>query len=336
MKVGRNLAKVRRAVEAAGLLVARGLCRTRHHGGRAHPAAGDCSESTGAYFAMVLIPGRGEAAVSGSLDHRRHRPGQARADDARTSRGACATRPTLSAMGPISRACRRSRPISAATPPTIGSNSSARGMRCRSPPRAATSSSFRAAIPACSPWRRPCSKRSRRASPAWRTLDIRVEPGVTAMLAAAAEVGRAARRRFLRHLAFRQSQVLGDHRAAAEGCSRGRLRHRALQSRLARRGRISWARRSMLLRRWKSGRHAGAVRARGRNAPTPQVVTTTLGAADASRADMRTLVIVGASTTRARSAAGSIRRAASEQRDRDRANAEPLHRAVAHGRGRPA
>jgi precorrin-2/cobalt-factor-2 C20-methyltransferase len=59
MKVGRNLAKVRRAVEAAGLLsravyVERGTMADE----RILPLA-DCCEQTGAYFAMVLIPGDG-------------------------------------------------------------------------------------------------------------------------------------------------------------------------------------------------------------------------------------------------------------------------------------
>lgn len=58
MKVGRNLAKVRRAVEAAGLLsravyVERGTMEDE----RILPLA-DCS-AAGAYFAMVLIPGQG-------------------------------------------------------------------------------------------------------------------------------------------------------------------------------------------------------------------------------------------------------------------------------------
>ena len=58
MKVGRNLAKVRRAVEAAGLLsravyVERGTMADE----RILPLA-DCGP-TGAYFAMVLIPGEG-------------------------------------------------------------------------------------------------------------------------------------------------------------------------------------------------------------------------------------------------------------------------------------
>ena len=61
MKVGRNLAKVRRAVEAAGLLpravyVERGTMQ----GERILPLA-ECGEPAGAYFAMVLIPGQGRA-----------------------------------------------------------------------------------------------------------------------------------------------------------------------------------------------------------------------------------------------------------------------------------
>lgn len=59
MKVGRNLAKVRRAVETAGLLaravyIERGTMREE----RILPLS-QCSAATGAYFAMVLIPGEG-------------------------------------------------------------------------------------------------------------------------------------------------------------------------------------------------------------------------------------------------------------------------------------
>jgi precorrin-2/cobalt-factor-2 C20-methyltransferase len=59
MKVGRNLGKVRRAVETAGLLsravyVERGTMQDE----RILPLA-DCSEPVGAYFATVLIPGEG-------------------------------------------------------------------------------------------------------------------------------------------------------------------------------------------------------------------------------------------------------------------------------------
>jgi precorrin-2/cobalt-factor-2 C20-methyltransferase len=59
MKVGRNLAKVRRAVEQAGLLsravyIERGTMDDE----RIVPLA-DCGQPQGAYFAMVLIPGEG-------------------------------------------------------------------------------------------------------------------------------------------------------------------------------------------------------------------------------------------------------------------------------------
>ena len=59
MKVGKNLAKVRRAVEQAGLLsravyVERGTMQEE----RILPLV-ECGEAKGAYFAMVLIPGEG-------------------------------------------------------------------------------------------------------------------------------------------------------------------------------------------------------------------------------------------------------------------------------------
>jgi precorrin-2/cobalt-factor-2 C20-methyltransferase len=59
MKVGRNLAKVRRAVEAAGLIaraiyVERGTMSEE----RIVPLA-ECADAAGPYFAMVLIPGEG-------------------------------------------------------------------------------------------------------------------------------------------------------------------------------------------------------------------------------------------------------------------------------------
>jgi len=61
MKLGRNLGKVRRAVEAAGLLsravyVERGTMQEE----RILPLA-ECGEPAGAYFAMILIPGQGRA-----------------------------------------------------------------------------------------------------------------------------------------------------------------------------------------------------------------------------------------------------------------------------------
>ena len=59
MKVGRNLAKVRRAVAAVGLLDrASYVERSTMAEERILPLA-ECSDACGPYFAMVLIPGRG-------------------------------------------------------------------------------------------------------------------------------------------------------------------------------------------------------------------------------------------------------------------------------------
>ena len=59
MKVGKNLAKVRRAVEAAGLL-ARAIYieRGTMQGEQIMPLS-ECSDGRGPYFSMVLIPGQG-------------------------------------------------------------------------------------------------------------------------------------------------------------------------------------------------------------------------------------------------------------------------------------
>ena len=65
---------------------------------------------------------------------------------------------------------------------------------------------------------------------AWRTLDVAIVPGVTAMLAVAARVGAPLGHDFWCHVPVGQSQALGPDRAAARRrCGRG-ICHRALQS----------------------------------------------------------------------------------------------------------
>lgn len=132
--------------------------------------------------------------------------------------------------------------------------------------------------------------------PVWRTLDIRVEPGVTAMLAAAAEVGAPLGGDFC---AISLSDNLKDWstierrlKAAAEADFVIALYNPASKARPHQLGKAL-----DLLRQVKAGatpvlfvRAAGTADAR--------VVAATLATADASVADMRTLVIVGASTTR--------------------------------------
>ena len=53
--------------------------------------------------------------------------------------------------------------------------------------------------------------------PAWRSLEISVVPGISAMQAAAARVGCAAGARFLRDFSVRQPEALGNYRTPVCG-----------------------------------------------------------------------------------------------------------------------
>jgi precorrin-3B C17-methyltransferase len=132
--------------------------------------------------------------------------------------------------------------------------------------------------------------------PAWRALDIRVEPGVTAMLAAAAEVGAPLGGDFcaislsdnLKTWATIERRLW----SAAEADFVIALYNPASKARPH-----QLAQAFELLRTIKAGDTPVLfVRAAGTAEAT--VIATTLAAADAAHADMRTLVIVGASTTR--------------------------------------
>jgi precorrin-3B C17-methyltransferase len=132
--------------------------------------------------------------------------------------------------------------------------------------------------------------------PAWRALDIRVEPGVTAMLAAAAEVGAPLGGDFcaisLSDNLKAWATIERRLRAAAEAdfvialynpASKARP-HQLVQA-------------FELLRAIKAG-DTPVLFVRAAGTAETAVIATTLAAADAAQADMRTLVIVGASTTR--------------------------------------
>jgi precorrin-3B C17-methyltransferase len=132
--------------------------------------------------------------------------------------------------------------------------------------------------------------------PAWRGLDIRVEPGVTAMLAAAAEVGAPLGGDFcaisLSDNLKAWTTIERRLRAAAEADFVIALYNPASRARPAQLGTAF-----DLLRTIKpTGTPVLFVRAAG--TADSKVITTTLGAADPAQADMRTLIIVGATTTR--------------------------------------
>ncbi|MCX7364039.1 MAG: precorrin-3B C(17)-methyltransferase [Alphaproteobacteria bacterium] len=132
--------------------------------------------------------------------------------------------------------------------------------------------------------------------PAWRALDIRVEPGVTAMLAAAAEVGAPLGGDFcaislsdnLKSWATIERRLT----AAARADFVIALYNPASKARPHQLGQAF-----DLLRTIKSY-ETPVLFVRAAGSAEAKVVATTLAAADGALADMRTLVIIGASTTR--------------------------------------
>jgi precorrin-3B C17-methyltransferase len=132
--------------------------------------------------------------------------------------------------------------------------------------------------------------------PAWRDLDIRVEPGVTAMLAAAAEVGAPLGGDFcaisLSDNLKSWATVERRLKAAAAADFVIALYNPASKARPHQLGR------ALELLRTCRPADTPLLFVRAAGSVDPKVVVATLAAADPSIADMRTLVIVGASTTR--------------------------------------
>jgi precorrin-3B C17-methyltransferase len=132
--------------------------------------------------------------------------------------------------------------------------------------------------------------------PAWCDLDIRIEPGVTAMLAAAAEVGAPLGGDFcaisLSDNLKSWTTVERRLKAAAEADFVIALYNPASKARPHQLGRAF-----ALLATCKSP-DTPVLFVRAAGSAEAKVVVATLGSADPAIADMRTLVIVGASTTR--------------------------------------
>ena len=132
--------------------------------------------------------------------------------------------------------------------------------------------------------------------PAWRTLDIRVEPGVTAMLAAAAEVGAPLGGDFC-------ALSLSDNLKAWTTIERRLKAAAEADFVIALYNPASKARPDQLdkafdLLRGVKKAETPVLFVRAAGTSESRTVTTTLATAKAALADMRTLVIVGSSTTR--------------------------------------
>jgi precorrin-3B C17-methyltransferase len=135
-----------------------------------------------------------------------------------------------------------------------------------------------------------------RGDPDWRSLDIRVEPGVTAMLAAAAEVGAPLGGDFcaislsdnLKSWATIEKRLA----AAADADFVIALYNPSSRARPHQLGT------ALELLRQKKKADTPVVFIRAAGTGKASVTSATLATADGAAADMRTLVIVGASTTR--------------------------------------
>ncbi|MGB9163560.1 MAG: precorrin-3B C(17)-methyltransferase [Rhodomicrobium sp.] len=132
--------------------------------------------------------------------------------------------------------------------------------------------------------------------PAWRDLDVRVEPGITAMLAAAASVGAPLGGDFcaislsdnLKSWATIEKRL----RAAAEADFVIALYNAASKAR------PHQLNRAFNFLRTLKGDETVTLFVRAAGTAEAKVTITTLAEADAGSADMRTLIIVGASSTR--------------------------------------
>ena len=182
---------------------------------------------------------------------------------------------------------------------------------------------YPAAIPACSPWRPPYARRSRRGA-GLATLDLTVVPGITAMLAAAARVGAPLGHDFCAHLAVRQSEAVGADRAATRAAARRRIRHRALQSGLAGAALATRPRVRALARHCPATTPVIFGRAIGRRMRDDG---RPLARADPDAADMATLIIIGSARDaiieRPGSPRWSTRRGPRGARAHDRARRAP-------------
>ncbi len=138
---------------------------------------------------MVLVPGRGGGHDAARLAVVGARPGRRPDWITPEASAALAEATDLVGYGPyLDRVAATGRARSA-TPATTASRSTARGMRSNSPARAARVAVVSGGDPGVFAMAAAVLEAIEAGDPAWRALDMRVLPGVTAMQAAAARLG---------------------------------------------------------------------------------------------------------------------------------------------------
>ena len=192
-------------------------------------------------------------------------------------------------------ACRNGR-VSAVMRPTTASSSTARASRSILPPKGAHVAVVSGGDPGVFAMAAAVFEAVESGDPAWRSLDIRVEPGITAMLAAAARVGAPLGGDFC-------AMSLSDNLKPWEVVE-ARLRA-ALTADfvVALYNPISSARPWQLGAAFKivsemRGPDTPVILARAVMRPDERIRILPLSEVEASMADMSTIVIIGATTTR--------------------------------------
>jgi precorrin-3B C17-methyltransferase len=133
--------------------------------------------------------------------------------------------------------------------------------------------------------------------PAWRSLEIRIEPGVTAMLAAAAHAGAPLGGDFCAISLSDNLKAWTTIERRIEAAARGDFVIALYNP--ASRARPDQLGRALALLRGLKSPETPVVFVRAAGTPDVELRMAPLGAADATGADMRTLVLVGSSRTRA-------------------------------------
>ena len=248
------------------------------------------------YFAMVLVPGARAPAVTGRIVVVGLGPGAARLVTPEVT-AALAQATDLVGYGPyLARVPEQPGQTRHASDNREEIDRARHALQLADRRRGAWSS-CRRAIPACSRWRRRCSRRSSTGEAAWRGSRRRGAARHHRHAGGGGAGGRAARPRFLRHQSVRQPQAVGADRSG--GCC---WRPRPISS----------SRSTTRCRGPGPGSSTGrsaccsgcahpatpVVFARAVSEPGEQIEIVPLSGASAERADMRTVVLVGSSQTR--------------------------------------
>ena len=188
MKIGRNLAKVRRALERTGRLKRAIYIERGTMGDAIMLPLAEKPDDAAPYFAIVLVPGWEDRAVSGRAHRHRARSGQPRTRSRPRPRWRSPTHRRSTAMAPISTRV-PTRPGPTRHPSDNREEAARAAAALRHAAEGARVALVSGGDPGVFAMAAAVCAAVEAGPPAWRALEITVVPGITAMLAVAARVG---------------------------------------------------------------------------------------------------------------------------------------------------